>query len=109
MDRGTKVLMAAGLGLAVAAAGAGIAIANGQAGSEQPLTGSDKDRAVEAALAYTGGGTVLETEVGDDGAAYGVEIRTPDGNVVEVHVDASFEVVGSENDDDSGTESTSDN
>ena len=26
-----------------------------------------------------GGGTVLETEAGDDGAAYGVEVRLPDG------------------------------
>ena len=30
--------------------------------------------------AATGGGTVLETEAGDDGAAYGVEIRLGDGH-----------------------------
>jgi hypothetical protein len=51
---------------------------------------------------------VLETEAGDDGAAYGVEIRIPDGKVVEVHLDAGFSVIGSEADDDSGSDTTSD-
>jgi hypothetical protein len=48
--------------------------------------------------------TVLETEAGDDGAAYGVEVRLADGSVVEVHLDKAFQVIGQEADDDSGAE-----
>lgn len=68
--------------------------------SDTPLSGTDLDRAVAAALEYTGEGEVTETEVGDDGAAYGVEIRLSDGSQVEVNLDADFNVIGSEADDD---------
>jgi hypothetical protein len=87
------------IALAVVAGGAGFAIAGG--GDEQPLTGSDLDEATAAALEHTGGGTVIETEVGDDGAAYGVEIRLDDSSIVEVALDESFQVIGEESDDDS--------
>jgi uncharacterized membrane protein YkoI len=60
---------------------------------DQPLTGVAYDRAVEAALAETGGGEVVETEGAEDGAAYGVEVRTPDGAVVEVELDENFRTV----------------
>jgi hypothetical protein len=43
---------------------------------------------------------VLETEAGDDGAAYGVEVRLADGRQVEVNLDESFRVVGQEPDED---------
>ncbi len=64
-----------------------------------------KTKAVDAALAHVGGGTVLETEAGDDGAAYGVEIRLADGRVVEVQLDESFAVTGQASDDDNKGES----
>ena len=51
-------------------------------------------------LEFTGGGTVTESEAGDDGAAYGVEVRLDDGRVVEVRLDANFQVLGHEADDD---------
>jgi hypothetical protein len=51
---------------------------------------------------------VLETEVGDDGAAYGVEIRLDDGSVVEVALDANFEVIGDAADDDDASGSDHD-
>jgi uncharacterized membrane protein YkoI len=89
----------AGAGLAVALAG-GIAAAAADGDSEQELTGTTRDRAVAAALAATGGGTVLETEVGDDGAAYGVEVRLADGRQVEVNLDERFRVVAQEADED---------
>ena len=96
----TKRWIAGGtIALAVIAGGAGFAIAGG--GDDQPLTGSDLDEATAAALEHTGGGTVIETEVGDDGAAYGVEIRLDDGRVVEVALDERFRVIGQESDDDS--------
>ena len=68
--------------------------------SDTPLTGTELDQAVAAALEHTGGGEITETEVGDGGAAYGVEIRLADGSQVEVNLDADFNVIGSEGDDD---------
>jgi hypothetical protein len=44
--------------------------------------------------------TATEAEAGDDGAAYGVEVRLPDGRQVEVNLDQSFKVVGQEPDED---------
>jgi hypothetical protein len=64
-----------------------------------PLTGSAYDRATQAALAATGGGTVTETEADDDdGGSYEVEIRLPNGREVEVHLDANFRVISQEDD-----------
>jgi uncharacterized membrane protein YkoI len=74
--------------------------ANGD--DDQPLTGTSYEKAAAAALEHTGGGEVIETEVGDDGAAYGVEVRKDDGSVVEVNLDSNFDVIGSEADDESG-------
>ena len=85
--------------LVAALAGGGIAWATAS-GDEAPLTGSTLDRATDAALEYTGGGTVVETEAGDDGAAYGVEIRLDDGSQVEVNLDENCNVIGQEADDD---------
>jgi uncharacterized membrane protein YkoI len=93
-----KIAVLAALVLAAGAISAGFAIAAG--GDDEPLTGSNLEKATAAALAHTGGGTVVETEVGDDGAAYGVEVRLDDGRVVEVNLDESFDVIGQENDDD---------
>ena len=68
-------------------------------GDEQPLTGSTCSRPRRRPRAH-GGGTVVETESGDDGAAYSVEIRREDGSQVEVNLDADFNVIGSAADDD---------
>ena len=102
--RGSKRLylmsgLVAVLALAVIGAGAGIAVATG-GDDDQPITGPALEQATKAALEYTGGGTVTETEVGDDGAAYGVEIRLDDGSQVEVNLDESFNVIGQAADDD---------
>ena len=95
MRRRTRWIAAAGLAVAVV----GGAAAAGGGNSDQELTGATRDRAVAAALAATGG-TVTETEAGDDGAAYGVEVRLPDGRQVEVNLDQSFKVIGQEPDED---------
>lgn len=100
MDKKTNWIAGGALALAVLSGGTGIAMAS--AGDDDaPLTGSALDRATAAALEHTGGGTVIETEVGDDGAAYGVEVRLNDGRVVEVVLDADFHVTGQNPDDDS--------
>jgi hypothetical protein len=101
-----KLAVIAALVLVAGAVSAGFAIAAG--GDEQPLTGSNLERATAAALDYTGGGTVVETESGDDGAAYSVEIRLDNGSQVEVNLDENFDVIGGEADDDgSGDEEES--
>jgi hypothetical protein len=101
-------LLAAALGLGIVGAGVGVGLAQTEsneagetesADEDQPLTGSDRDRAAEAALEAVGEGTVTEVEIGDDGAAYGVEIRLEDGSQVEVQLDESFTVTGTETDD----------
>jgi hypothetical protein len=92
MDRKRKGIVGGALALAVIGGGTGLAIASA-GGEEQQLTGSALDRATAAALAHTGGGTVVEAEAGDDGAAYGVEVRLDDGSVVDVALDANFQVV----------------
>jgi hypothetical protein len=103
MQRRTRRIAMAGLAVAMAG---GIAATAADGDSDQELTGSTRERAVAAALAATGGGTVLETEEGDDGAAYGVEVRLADGRQVEVDLDDGFKVVGQEADEDRPGEDT---
>ena len=43
---------------------------------------------------------MTETETGDDGAAYSVEVRMADGSQVEVNLDENFNVIGQATDDD---------
>ena len=102
MQRRTRWIAAAGVAGALIVGGVAAAAADGD--TDQELTGSTRDRAVNAALAATGGGDVLETEAGDDGAAYGVEIRLPDGRQVEVNLDQSFKVINQEPDEDKAGE-----
>lgn len=101
MQTRTRWMAGGVLAAVIALGGAGLAIANGgDTDTDTPLGDTALERASQAALAHTGGGTVIETEVGDDGAAYGVEIRLDDGSVVEVQLDADFQVIGQEPDDD---------
>jgi uncharacterized membrane protein YkoI len=96
MTRKKAALLAATV-LAAAAVGTGFAIAGGEdedGDSDEALTGAVASRASAAALGATGGGTVLEVERGDDGAAYEVEIRKSDGTVAEVQLDRGFDVTG---------------
>ena len=96
------------LALAVIGAGTGMALA-AASDDDEPLRGSTLDRAVAAALAETGGGTVTETESGDDGATYSVEVRLDNGDQVEVNLDENFKVIKQEADDDGpGDDGTND-
>jgi hypothetical protein len=91
-----KIIVVVALVLALAAVGAGIAIGAGGRDSEKPITGTALERASEAALAHTGGGRVTDTEAGDEEGAYEVEVTLADGREVDVHLDASFNVLGDE-------------
>ncbi len=102
--------IAAGLAAVVALAIGGAAIAGATGGGsdesdaaegpDQAITGSALDRAGAAALQETGGGTVTETEVGDEESYYEVEVTRDDGSQVDVQLDRGFNVVGSEADGD---------
>lgn len=94
-----KLLLIVALVVVLGAISAGIAIA-AAGGDEKPLTGPALEQAKAAALAHTGGGQVTETETGDDGAAYSVEVRKADGSQVEVNLDSNFHVIGQATDDD---------
>lgn len=103
MDRKRKLIVGGALAFVVLAGGTTLAIATA-GDDDRPLTGSALEQATAAALAHTGGGTVIESEAGDDGAAFGVEIRLEDGSVVEVALDANFEVIGDSIDDEGAGE-----
>jgi uncharacterized membrane protein YkoI len=86
---------------ALALGGAAIATATGgdDDETEHPITGAALDRAEAAALDETGGGTVTETETGDEESYYEVEVRLDDGSQVDVQLDRDFSVVSSAGDD----------
>jgi hypothetical protein len=98
MNRRTRFVIAGVATAAVIGGGAAVAVAGG--GDDAPIPASARDQAVQAALDHVGRGTVTETEVGDGGAAYTVEVRLPDGRQVEVELDEHFQVIGSGSDDD---------
>jgi hypothetical protein len=112
MARNKKAWLVGGaLVAAVIAGGAGIAVATGAGGddNEQPISGAALERASAAALAHTGEGRVTETEAGDEESLYEVEVTLDDGSQVDVQLDAEFNVVGSEGDDDRGEDEGDDN
>ena len=99
MFRRTRWIGGGAIALAVIGGGASIAIATGN-DHDTPVAGSDLQKATAAALASTGGGSVIEAEAGDGGAAFSVEVRLDDGRVVEVSLDRHFAVTATETDDD---------
>jgi hypothetical protein len=101
MQRRTRWIVGGALTLSMIGTGTGFAMS---ADDDKQLSGPTRARAEAAALAATGGGTVLETEAGDDGAVHSVEIRLEDGRQVEVNLDANFSVTGQEPDEDGASE-----
>jgi uncharacterized membrane protein YkoI len=70
-------------------------------GSTQgPLSQTDRDKAVQAALAKVGQGTVTEVERDENpNSAYEVEVRLANGSEVEVAVGKDFQVLSQSPDD----------
>ena len=103
MNRRWKIVIgtaAAGVIAGVAAAGvAGATDLPGDDSSDVAITGTDLERASEAALAETGGGEVVDSEVEDEESGYEIEVNLDDGRQVEVQLDADFAVVSSEEND----------
>ncbi|MEN8584439.1 PepSY domain-containing protein [Burkholderia sp. RS01] len=95
---------AAALGGATVAAAAGSLVVDdltSNGGSQSTLSQADRDKAVEAALAKVGPGTVTDVEDGGDpGSAYEVEIRLNSGPEVEVNLGPDFQVLNQGAEDD---------
>ncbi len=81
------------LGAAAVVIGTGIAAAQPDDGEGSPITGEALAKASQAALAFTGGGTVTGTEVGDEESLYEVEVTLADGSQVDVQLNDAFAVV----------------
>jgi uncharacterized membrane protein YkoI len=96
-----RTAVVAALVVGVGALGGGAAIAAGgdeDDARDRPITGRALEQATAAALAHTGQGKVTETEAGDEESYYEVEVTLDDGTQVDVQLDESFDVVGSESD-----------
>jgi uncharacterized membrane protein YkoI len=65
-------------------------------GPDIPITGPDLDRASAVALEFTGEGRVTATEIEDEESYYEVEVTLDDGSEVDVQLDESFAVVGTD-------------
>ncbi len=103
MKNRTKLLVTGAAVVALSAAGTGAALSSNNEdddGTEVPITGVELERASAAALESTGGGTVTETEVGDEESYYEVEVTQADGTQVDVQLDEQFNVVDVTPDDD---------
>jgi hypothetical protein len=86
------------VGAVAVVVGTGIAAAQPDDGEGPPITGEALTKASQAALAFTGGGTVTATEVGDEESLYEVEVTLADGSQVDVQLDENFLVVGDKTD-----------
>ena len=92
-----RILIGAALTAVFAGVGTGIGIASatgsgsGDDSADVAISGDALTRAGEAALAQTGGGTVVDSEVEENG--YEVEVNMDDGSQREVQLDKSFAVV----------------
>lgn len=111
MNKRTKLGIGVASAIAAGAGAAGIAVAGGGGdddATDTPIKGSALEQASDAALAETGGGTVSETEVGDEESYYEVEVTRDDGSQVDVQLDRGFNAVGTEADSENESESGSD-
>ena len=103
MKRTTRIAIAAVAavtGLATAGAAAVSASTSDDTDTEidTPITGTDLQKASDAALASTGQGRVTGTEVGDEESYYEIEVTVDNGTEVDVQLDTDFKVVSSEAD-----------
>ena len=78
----------------VVALGAGGLVWMSAAGADADVSGGERDRIGTAAVQAVGGGTAVDVETDDDnGGAYEVEVRKPDGAEVDVRLDRDLKVL----------------
>jgi uncharacterized membrane protein YkoI len=101
MKNTKKTLLIAGGVAAVLVLGGGVALATGL--DDDRLSAQTTDRAREAALAETGGGTVTEVDtIGDGLPGYEVEVSLPGGGETHVYLDDDYAVTSTRTGDDRG-------
>jgi hypothetical protein len=101
-SRRTVIVAVSSLGLSIGGVGAAIAASDDDRDSQ--ATGSDADRAREAALQATRGGTANSVERESEGKeAWEVEI-TKDGKTVDVSLDENYEQLAVETEDEDAAE-----
>ena len=97
-----RYLVIGGAILAIGAGGVGVAAATGGIGGDDgdaTVTGPTADKATQAALAITHGGTANAVERdSENGATWEVEVTKPDGNTVDVRLDQNYDLVVVEGD-----------
>jgi uncharacterized membrane protein YkoI len=99
LTRKKSLLIAGGVAGVLVLGGGGVALASGL--DDDRVSTQARDRAQEAALAETGGGTVTEVDTLDDGlVGYEVEVVLPDGREATVLLDGDYAVTSSRVDDD---------
>jgi hypothetical protein len=80
----------------------GGAVAFATSDSDENVTGPRADRAMEAALDATGGGTPNSVELdNENGATWEVEVTKSNGDAVDVRLDDAYELVVIEGDTES--------
>ena len=100
------IIGATGVAFVGAVVAGGVAVA-GDGGDDGPAshnyTQEQADAATKAALEATGGGTANSVERdSENGATFEVEVTKPDGETVDVRLDADYAVVAVEGDSESG-------
>jgi hypothetical protein len=97
LTRKRMSLIAASAAVAIAGSvGAAAAVSGDDGTQDRPIPASDLEQAEKAALETTGEGTVTDTEVDDEQSKYEVEVTLNDGSQVDVQLDETFQVVGTE-------------
>ena len=77
----------------------GGAVAYGSSDSDRNVSGPRAERATQAALEATGGGSANSVELDDEnGATWEVEVTKPNGATVDVRLDEKYEVIVIEGD-----------
>ena len=101
-----KLKIGAGILVAAALALGGTAIARATGAfddGDAQLKGPQADRAIAAAVKFTGGGKANAVERdSEDGATYEVEVTRQDGSTVDVRLDEKFGLVKIEGDSEAG-------
>ncbi len=104
MNRTKKVVAVIGTATALALAGGvgAVAMAGSDTGDDGDVTvtGTQADKATNAALKLTHGGTANSVERdSENGATWEVEVTKPDGDTVDVRLDEDYGLVVIEGDD----------
>jgi hypothetical protein len=106
MNKKQRIVAATGIALAAVATVGGVAVATGGDSGDDgdvTVTGNEADRATQAALELTHGGTANSVERdSENGATWEVEVTREDGTTVDVRLDEYFDLVVIEGDGEHG-------